>query len=295
MRDPIPGQRGRGLALTALGVLLMSPDALVVRLAGGDAVSSLAVRNVTLGLGLGVLALFWPTPRPRAWGPTLLVGLGAGVGSGLFVYAVTHATAADALIGLATQPLSAALIARFALGEHLPRRTLAAIGLAMIAIGVVASGQPIGGGLGLLAGIGCGTLFSANMNLIRRFDRLDPFTGVAMGFFIAGLIAAFFVPLPDLPAGRWTAILMLTLICLPLSFALVAIGPRRLPAPVVALLMLGETTLGPVWVWAVFYEVPSGRTLLGGGLLIATLIAHAVFEMRAARVVHRAGALMTGE
>ena len=53
-------------------------------------------------------------------------------------------------------------------------------------------------------------------------------------------------------------------------------GARHLPAAELALLSLTEVVFGPVWVWLVIDEQPSEGTLLGGAVLLAALVGHAL-------------------
>jgi drug/metabolite transporter (DMT)-like permease len=70
--------------------------------------------------------------------------------------------------------------------------------------------------------------------------------------------------------------LAMGLIVVPISFALITVGPRYLPAPEVGLLMLLETVLGPIWVWLAIGEYPGDLALVGGALVVATLAGHTV-------------------
>ena len=47
---------------------------------------------------------------------------------------------------------------------------------------------------------------------------------------------------------------------------------------VAALLGTFEPLLGPIWVWLVHSEVPSGRTLAGGAIVFAALLVHIALE-----------------
>jgi len=51
-------------------------------------------------------------------------------------------------------------------------------------------------------------------------------------------------------------------------------GVRLVPSAVAALVGTLETVLGPVWVWLAHGETPSDRTVLGGCIVLAALIAH---------------------
>ena len=49
--------------------------------------------------------------------------------------------------------------------------------------------------------------------------------------------------------------------------------------------MLLETLLGPLWVWLVIREVPSGETLIGGAMILATLTWMSIATIRESRRV----------
>jgi drug/metabolite transporter (DMT)-like permease len=66
-----------------------------------------------------------------------------------------------------------------------------------------------------------------------------------------------------------------------LGLALFVTGARLVPAAVAALLGVSETMLGPLWVWLFFGEEPAARTLLGGSVVLAALVAHLGWQMRA--------------
>ena len=63
-----------------------------------------------------------------------------------------------------------------------------------------------------------------------------------------------------------------------LGLALFVTGARLVPAAVAALLGVAETVLGPFWVWLAFGETPAARTLLGGGIVLAALLAHLAWQ-----------------
>ena len=77
--------------------------------------------------------------------------------------------------------------------------------------------------------------------------------------------------------------LVLGLIVLPASLAMIGLAPRYLPAPEVSLILRLEALLAPLWVWLVLGEVPSRQTLIGGGIILATLICLSLYTIRKQR------------
>jgi len=66
------------------------------------------------------------------------------------------------------------------------------------------------------------------------------------------------------------------------SFALITIAPKYLPAPEVGLYLLLETLIGPVIVWVLVSEAPRENDFIGGAILLTALIALFTYRMRQA-------------
>jgi drug/metabolite transporter (DMT)-like permease len=58
------------------------------------------------------------------------------------------------------------------------------------------------------------------------------------------------------------------------------VAPKLIPAAEVSLIMLLETFLGPLWVWLFIGQRPAMTTVLGGGLLVLTLILHSLAGLK---------------
>ena len=72
-------------------------------------------------------------------------------------------------------------------------------------------------------------------------------------------------------------------VVMPISFFCLANGPRYISGPEVAMFYLLETVLAPVWVWMIFAETPSRNSLIGGAILIVTLVAHSLWQIAEGR------------
>ena len=124
----------KGLLITALGVLVISPDGLLTRLILTDHWTMIFYRALFVSFGMWLVVSF--TCPNRVWqqyrtvrGPGLImVGLYA-LGTISFIYALTHTSVANTLIILSTTPLFAALVSWLLLKERIELRTLVAIAL----------------------------------------------------------------------------------------------------------------------------------------------------------------------
>jgi len=272
--------------LTGTGILVLSPDSLLVRLIGVDAWTLLFWRGLLLGIALTALVVLrHHRELPAAYRTSGRRGLLASVllaGSTLcFVQALFHTTVANTLILIGTGPLIAALLGRLFLGEPVARRTYLAIGASLVGIWIAVSGDPgTGRWQGNLCAAGTALCSAGYLVVLRGARGTDMTPAVALG----GLLtAAVVLPLSS-PLSVTRAdlgyLLLLGLVVLPVSFYLISLGPRFLPAPEVNLILLLEIALGPYWVWLVLEEAPETRAFAGGAVVIAALAAHSAAALR---------------
>jgi drug/metabolite transporter (DMT)-like permease len=276
----------KGLLVTGGGILVLTPDSLLVRLISADAWTLLWWREVLMALGLavGLLAVY----RGKTLAAFRAVGRSGGfiaftfAGSSIsFILALTYTSVANTLVIVSAAPLFSAIFARVFLGETVPRRTWIAILLALAGIALLVSdslGRPS------LLGDGCALLTALFMAITLTITRHARAASMIPAIAMSGIVGALVVwplALPTTVAESDMAYLALMgLIILPISFGAVALGPRYLPAPEVSLLFLLETVLGPLWVWLVLGEDPGPRALLGGAIVVATLAGHSALALR---------------
>ncbi len=202
----------------------------------------------------------------------LAVALCVATASGSFIAALNQTSVARVLFLMALSPVFAALLARVALGEPITRRTGAAMALALagvaLMLGAPGESSLAGDGLALLVG-----LSFALMLVITRWRRDVSMTPATCLSQVILLVA--FIPFASPgeitgDAVGWLALLGIGQIGL--GFMLLTVGARLIPAAQVALIILLEVVLGPVWVWAAVDERPSTLTFAGGAIVIVAIV-----------------------
>ena len=114
----------KGLLFAFTGVLVLSPDSLLIRLADIDQWSLLVYRGLSMALGMALISYYLDSvPLPKQYRNIGRTGAFAAIcftGSTIgFINAVTYTTIANTLVIVATAPLFAALFGRLFLGERL--------------------------------------------------------------------------------------------------------------------------------------------------------------------------------
>lgn len=276
----------QGVLIAALGVLVLSFDALLVRLAATDPMNiafwrgTLIFMSVTAFIQLSGNRKQWRLYRAHG-GAALLVTVLYGINSGLFVFSVSHTTAANTVVILSSSAFFAAFFSWLLLRERVAFRTWVAIAVSVAGVLVVFSGS-LGkpGSLGDLLAIILALLMGLTLTLLRRMPDLPKMPVVACsGIVLAILTWPLSSPLGLEPAQYgWLAVM--GLVQMPIASVLLMMATRYLPSPEVSLFLLIETVLGPVWVLWVLNEAVPPLTLVGGSAILGAVAVHSWLSMR---------------
>lgn len=277
----------QGLALMVSGILILSPDALLIRLVGMDVFAIAVWRGLLQAIGLAVLlAVFFGKGTLAAFRAIgwfgLLIAVVIAAAQFAFLGGIIHTSVANALVIMASTPFYAAIMSRVLLGEVIALHTWIAIvvGLAGVTV-IVWDGIGQGSWFGDLMALAAALLLAFEFTLLRSRRQINMIPATLIGAVLTSLVALGVhgqVPAPDAEQALWLAVM--GLVVLPPATALMTLGPRYLSAPEVALILLLETVLGPIWVWLVIHEAPSRLALAGGAVVIGTLFLHAVAGLR---------------
>jgi len=303
--DRAPERQGAGyllgLAAVILAALCASSAGILLRhIETADGWQILFYRSVSFSLLLLLtvvlrrrgesLAAFRAIGR---WGLAVAFCLGGAFIA--FVFALLWTSVARAVLILAVAPFVAALLGRLLLGE----RVAAGSWLAMLAAAAGVAIMLFGGGsaadpaatpesasdvlpiLGaLMAIIACiGYAFSIVSLRAGRHSDMMPATCLA-GVFAFAVSAFFAAPPWPISAHDLTLALLLGAGQIGLQYLLITLAARWVPAAEIALLMLLEIVLAPVWVWIGVGEVPTAATLTGGALVLAALLGNGLLLLR---------------
>ncbi len=215
-----------------------------------------------------------------------LPGIGVAIcfatASTSFVVALAYTTVANILLMQAGAPLFAALMTYVLFREKVGATTWVAIVAVMAGVGIMVSDSiqghvsPVGDGLALLISI---AVAGATV-LTRRHASIGMMPAVFLGTVISMVIA---VPLAGgirVSAADAALLFIFGALNLALGMILFVTGVRLLPAALAALIGTAEPVLGPIWVWLVHGETPTGRTLVGGSVVIVALLLHLGWQFR---------------
>jgi drug/metabolite transporter (DMT)-like permease len=274
------------LVITTAGVLVITPDSLLVRLIETDVWSLLFYRGLFVALALAAFfAIRYGREMPsfiRAVGRVgILAGCLSAVNNILFVLSLTLTTAANTLVIISAAPLFAAVFSRVVLKEAIAPLTWLAVLVVFIGISAIFFGS-IGGGslIGDLCAIGAACFFAGHLTALRYKKGTNMMPAVALAGFLTAVVAFPLAASLSINSRDLALLALMGFVMLPVALGLIALGPRLISAPEVGLLALVEAILGPYWVWLVVNEVPAVQTVLGGILILGTLLVHTAYILR---------------
>jgi drug/metabolite transporter (DMT)-like permease len=278
----------KGLLITALGVLFIVPDSLFTRLIEADMVTVAFWRNLTSGCvaalvllafkGRGTLGVVRATGRAG-----LIYGAIVALTGILFVFAVKLTSVANVVLILASMPMFAAVFSWFMLGERIGLRmvlTMLAVsgGIAVIAYG--SGANEVASIEGDAIALAIAAIFAFALTVARRARAVSMMPAVPFAFLAAALMLWPFAEVWSIRPEHWWMVAVHGGVFIVVSMSLLAIGPRYIPSAEVSLLVLLESVLAPLLVWAVVGEHPGAWTLAGGAIVVGALLVSNVVALK---------------
>jgi len=226
----------------------------------------------------------------------------------LFVWATKHTTAANAIFLQYTAPVYILVLAPFVIGEKFHIRDLATVifciaGMSLFFVGDLTIGDYQGNVAALGSGIFLGLYImllkhprfagprAANLPVSavdtpRRLQtdrRYSPVATVIYGNFLLALLTLpmGIASVPTITPLDMAAVSFLGIVQIGISYILfikgVTGGTRPLDASIIGFI---EPLLNPVWVFLFVGERPSNWAILGGIIIIATVVLHTLNQYR---------------
>ncbi len=289
--DTSAPQRTQAMALMIFSSVLISFGGLFIRLMREADVWQISFYRSLALIGAVCLLMCWrygnkaPAVTRAIGRPGVLAGVFGAGATMCFLQSVTNTTVANTLFMLSAIPFITAALAWLILGETLRRTTLITMFCAMTGIGVMVAGGIGQGSLyGNVMGLVTALSFSCFAIIVRRHRTVEMLPVLMVsGSLVAGL--SLIMRWGDLSIP-WHDIGLCIIIGGVLSGGantLFLLAARHLVAAELTLIMLLEFALGPLWVWLFLNEVPVAATILGGMILISSVGARALIELKRAR------------
>lgn len=239
-----------------------------------------------------VSALTGPIERSH-----IAAGLLLGSISAVFIFSLERASVAFVLFLQALAPITSAYFSWILLRERVSRAVLIATAVSIAGVLVMFSAtltdriDPLG-----LIAITIPIIFGLYATLIRGAQQIDAQVPILVGgatLVVLGVIGSVATVGFDMSARDMLIGLFAGSMLLAIPGAFLNHATRVVPASEVALLLMSEVILAPVWVWLFVDESPEATTLIGG-LIIFSAVLGLLFWRRTRALGARSASAHTG-
>jgi drug/metabolite transporter (DMT)-like permease len=275
----------KGLLIAFLGVLMLTPDPVLVRLADADTFTILFWRGIFFAIG--VFIILFATYRKSTFKelknigrPGIWIGLLSGIGGVTFIAAIQYTSIAKVLVIISTAPMVVAIISWAIINERPKLFTWVSMLIIVTGIYIVMKGDTgtlnvMGSALAVISIIAGGYSFA----LTRKYSNVNMVPAMIVNALVVSCVglafsSSFYLPFDSLIYVIAGGIL------LAIAFSLITLAPRFIPASEVAMFMPLGTILGILSAWLVINEQPSSSSLLGGTIVVLTLFFHAWYSSK---------------
>ena len=280
----------KGLGLSLIGVLLITPDSLFLRLIDLGAWELVFYRGLVPFICLLiVLSFYYRSQFIKSFLvlgiPGLIYAILIALGSTTFVISIENTYVANTLIMIALLPFATAILSSIFLKEHPSKRMWLTI-IACFAVVLFIfydsyqGNRLYGDFFGLLTAI----MVGGSAVVVRYCKNFNFLPALLLSKFFIMLIAIIFKQnIPEtlfVDQKNLYLIIAMGVIAVFIPLAMITLAPRYIPAYEVEIFFVLETILGPVWVWLVIHEQPTNKTIIGGVFIIIIILIHTILELR---------------
>ena len=272
------GDHLKGLLITTLGVLLVVPDSLFVRLIDAEPMVTAFWRSLTAGVFVLVILLAIRGLQDfravlHTGKPGLIYTVLIGTTAPAFVLAISNTSVANVVFILASMPIFAAIFSRVFLAEPIRARMVITMAVVIFGLGIIVTGSSsneIASWKGDIWALYVSAAFAAALTAVRMVKATSMIPAIPVGYIGAAILIWFFVSPAEVFGTQWPLLLGHGAF-IGAASCLLALGPRYISSSEVSLLILLESVLAPLLVWAVIGEDPGSWGLVGGAVVISAL------------------------
>ena len=276
----------KGMLLAFIGIMFITPDSLLIRLANINSWNLIFYRGfipfLTILIGLLFIYRFslFKKILDNGWHGLFFI-LNFAITSIVFVVSIENTNVANTLVMVALAPMLSAIISLIFLKENPDQKTWIAIMITTLSVififyDALDAGDFLGNFLGFVCAIG----LAVGAVIIRSVKKISLVPSAMLGKLLVALIALYFADNLELKKNDLLIVPVMCVMCVAIPFVLVTLAPRYITAAEVNLFFLLETILGPLWVWLVILEKPSNETILGGFIIIFTIGIHSILALK---------------
>lgn len=204
-----------------------------------------------------------------------------GISNVFFISAIKTTTVANVVIIFGTSALFSALFSYLFFKQKVGKNIYYASFFMFVGLFIIFNEQL---GLGELKGnlfaLICTISFAIAFVLLSKYKEINRVVLIGMSGLVLSVISLFLVENFFIDFYNFLLVSVMGLLITPISRVLISNGTKYINASEVSLLMIIETVMAPIWVWIFLNEVPISSTLIGGSVIIITLIINSIYTLK---------------
>ncbi|KAB7884665.1 DMT family transporter [Poseidonibacter ostreae] len=276
----------KAILISSLGVLFMSFESLLIKLASIEAV--VFAFYVGIFMFISINTILFSTKKSKTiliykegMKAIIICGFLFGLSNIFFITAIKTTSVANTVMIFASAPLFSALYTYLIYKEKSKKNIYISSFFIAVGLFVIFSAQ-LGGGdlLGNIYALICVNLFALSFVVLAKHKNANRFAITAFAGLSAAVISFLFVNDFLIDISTLIILLLAGVIVAPISRVLMGIGTKSLPASEISLLFIIETVMAPIWVWIVLKEVPANSTFIGGSIILLTLFLNSAYILK---------------
>ena len=276
----------KGLALTSLGVFIMSLESLFIKFTTISPFLFSFYIGIFMFISMistfifkekAVLKKSLTTSFPML----IICAILMGTSNIFFITAVKTTTVANVVIIFSTAALFSALFAYLFYREKIAKNIIVASFFMFVGLFIIFNDKlEIGSIEGNIYALLCTAFFATSYVILSRYKEMDRVILTAFSGLSLSIIAFFFCEELLIDFKTLMIVMTMGLLISPISRVLLGNGAKYISASEVSLLMIIETIMAPIWVWMFLDEVPSSYTFIGGSIIVATLLVNSIYTLK---------------
>lgn len=287
-----------GNIMGMLGGIILSTDSVFIRMMGIDnSWLIVTLRGICMWAVCLLIWACWRQSRSAIGKPwitkdNVLSTLFFCIASACFVNALNRGNVATVLVIISGTPFISALISRVFFKVAIDRSVMLAALAGIIGVAIVMSGRGMGHN-----GVANLYALATAISMALAFIFSSRVSGGTVGLpSLGALLASVLIVLgngPDVVSGvkmlsaeqvGW--VIAEGVLIMPLAMGLITLSTRLVSPTHAGLFLLLETALAPLWMYLFLGEIPTIQAVIGGAIIIITVISQSIYAGRQASATH---------
>jgi len=216
--------------------------------------------------------------------PGFMGGIILAIGFAAYVFSMYTTTVANTNFIISTETIFLAVFGYIFLKEKINLITFISIILGMsgvlIILGSSLSIQTSQEFIGNIVAFIMPISFAVLVAIIRKYPNVDMVPAQFTAGVAAAIIGFLIAEQLSISAHDLFLALLAGFFQIGFGFILITVGSQTTPAAVVGVMMLTESVFGPLWAWLFINEVPPVAVIIGGSIIIFSILFQSFFSKK---------------